>query len=252
MNQGVRLLRPPGLGADLPLPPVCAAMTFAPVASAFFTAGLLAAGAGVVGPVLPLQEHASTPSRAAAAARVSPSPQQPGPATPEDVAVPADSVLGLQLETPVSMRPEGDERVVARTTSDVIVNGQVAVPVGMRVLGTAVFVEKPLKGREGPRLEIRFDTLELPGGERVEIETEPVVRDAARSGGLGLTRVGGGAAGGALVGAILGGGRGAAVGGVLGAAGAAATAPDRGEAGELRAGTVLSVRTREEFTVKRQ
>lgn len=226
-------------------------MTFAPVASAFFAAGLLAAGAGVVGPALPLQGQASPPPSAAAAGRAAASTPLPGPAALEELAVPADSVLGLQLETAVPARPEGDERVVARITRDVIVNGQVAVPVGARVLGTAVLVEKAPKGGEAPRLEIRFDTIELPGGERVEIETEPVVRDA-RSGAAGLTRVGGGAAGGALVGAILGGGRGAAIGGVLGAAGAAATDPGRGGAVELRAGTVLSVRTREEFTVRRQ
>jgi hypothetical protein len=222
-------LRRKELGADLPLS--ARAMTFAPFASAVLAAGLLAAEAGMVG-----QER--------------PAPSSPGLVPLEELAVPADSVLGLELETLATTRPEdGDDRVAARVTRDVMVGGQVAVPTGSRALGRATLVEKGPKGKEEARLDIRFDTLELPGGERVDIETEPVVREA---GGRvpSLTRLGGGAAGGAVVGALLGGGKGAAIGGVLGAAGAAATATDRSDLIELRPGTVLSVRTKGAFKVR--
>lgn len=237
-------MRPERAGADLPLPTL--AMTFAPFASAFLAAGLLAAGAGVVGPALPPAQGG------APAARPSEAPArftQPGATALEELVVPADSVLGLQLETAVTAAAADEERVVARVTRDVMVGGRVAVPTGTRALGAATFVEKGPKGKEGPRIEIRFDTLELPRGDRVDIDTEPVVREAG-SRMPGLTRLGGGAAGGAAVGAILGGGKGAAIGGLLGAAGAAATTPDRSEVVELRQGTVLSVRTKGEFRVR--
>ncbi len=240
---GVRLLRPRRAGADLPLRPI--AMTFTPFAPAFLAVGLLVAGVGVVGPFLPASARIEPGARQQ---RLAP-PPPPVPAAPGELKVPADSVLGLQLETLVTTRPEaGDERVVASVTRDVMVGGQVAVPTGARVLGTARLVEKGPKGKETARLEIRFDTLELPSGERVEIETEPVVRDAG-SRVPSLARLGGGAAGGAAVGAILGGGKGAAIGGVLGAAGAAATGPGREDVVELRPGTVLSVRTKGDFRV---
>lgn len=219
-------------------------MTSAPIASAVLAAaGFLAAGAGMVHPGLLTALPPAAQQRLGQA-------EGSGPASFEELAVPADSVLGLQLETLVTTRTDaGDDRVVARVTRDVMVGGRVAVPTGTRALGTATLVEKGPKGKERTTLEIRFDTLELPGGERVEIDIEPVSRDAG-SRAPSLARIGGGAAGGAVVGAILGGGKGAAIGGALGAAGAAATAPERGEVVELRAGTVLSVRTRAAFSVR--
>ncbi len=207
------------------------------------SAGILAAGAGMVGPV----PFSVQPPERSASQRQAPSAVPP--AILDELVVPADAVLGLQLETLVATLDEGEEEpVVARVIRDVMVGGRAAVPTGARVLGTATLVEKASDGKERPCLEVHFDTIELPGGERVAIDTEPVTRElGGRAPGLG--RVGGGAAGGALVGAILGGGRGAVIGGALGAAGAAVTAPGR-ERVELPAGTVLSVRSREQFRVK--
>ena len=241
---GVRLLNPLRAGADLPLLPP-PEMTSAPFAVMLAAAGILAAGAGMADPGPFSPQAPDRPVRQ----RSVPANATPRPAVPDELAVPADAVLGLQLETLVTTPDVGEEEpVVARVIRDVMVGGRAAVPTGARVLGTATLVEKTPSGKEGPRLEVHFDTIELPGGERVEIDTEPVTRHVGgRAPSLG--RLGSGAAGGALVGAILGGGRGAAIGGALGAAGAAVTAPGRDRV-ELPAGTVLSVRTREEFRVR--
>lgn len=236
------------------------AMTSAPFSCVTLAvAGLLATGAGLADSGLVAPNPVDT--RLPAAQQSKPAADEPRAASPrvaaasgtrgttgEELEVPADSVLGLQLETLATTHPEaGDDRVVARVTRDLIVGGRVAVPIGTRVLGTVTPVDASAKDTSHSGLEIRFDTLELPGGERVTIDTEPVTRDAG-SGKPSLTRLGGGAAGGAAVGAILGGGKGAAIGGMLGAAGAAATTLEPGEV-ELRAGTALSVRTRTAFKV---
>jgi hypothetical protein len=229
-------------------------MTSSPLVSALLAAGLLTAGVGVVQPTSP----GSGPAATAVQQRVPPpGPQRDAPAPVEELLVPADSVLGLQLQTPVSTTSIAlEEPVAARVTRDVMVGGRIAVPTGSRALGSVSLLQQGAdkdkdKDQEPPRLALRFHALELPDGERVEISTEPVVRDARRRAPR-LARVGGGAAGGAVVGAILGGGRGAAIGGVLGAAGAAATAPGREDEVEMPVGTVLSVRTLEAFRVTRR
>ncbi|HSK10839.1 MAG TPA: hypothetical protein VK911_14760 [Vicinamibacterales bacterium] len=226
-------------------------MTSAPLASVLFVAaGVLATGGGLVLP-------AAGPGGAPTVAHADNSLAQPqgavppadvNPAASADLVVAADSVLGLQLETPVSTRAgQVEDPVEARVTRDLMVGGRVAVPTGTRALGSVTILEKGGKDKQ-PRLGIRFHALVLPSGTRIDVDTEPILRDAG-SANASLTRVGGGAAGGAVVGAILGGTRGAAIGGALGATGAAVTAPDRADVVELRAGTALNIRTLSQFRV---
>ena len=48
--------------------------------------------------------------------------------------MPADSVIGLQIETSVSSETARvEDRVDARVTRDVTVNGRVAIPAGARL-----------------------------------------------------------------------------------------------------------------------
>jgi type IV secretory pathway VirB10-like protein len=163
----------------------------------------------------------------------------------EAVLVPAESVIGLQLESSISSEfARVEDRVDARVTRDVRVGSRVAIPAGTRAIGTVVLVERGGRVKERARLGLRFTTLILPDTTRLTINTETIYREGESPAGQSTAKIGGATIGGAILGAILGGGKGAAIGSGIGAAGgtAAAMNGDRMPV-SLPAGTPLSVRT---------
>jgi hypothetical protein len=169
----------------------------------------------------------------------------------DDLVVTADSVIGLQIETPAtSERARVEDRIEARVTRDVLVDGRVAVPAGTRVVGSVTQVERGGKIKERARLGVRFHTLVLADGSRLNIQTETLFREGESPAKDSTAKIGGAAAGGAVLGAILGGTRGAVLGGAAGAAGgtAATMAGDR-NAATLPAGATVTVRLTAPVTV---
>jgi hypothetical protein len=169
----------------------------------------------------------------------------------EELVVPADSVIGLQLEDTVSSKTARvEQRVEARVSRDVRVDGTVVVPAGSRAQGEVTLVEPGGKFKDRARLGIRFHTLVLADGSTVPIQTETVYREGEGVGGKTAARIGGSAVGGAIIGAILGGGKGAAIGAAAGAgAGTAATAATGRSEATLQAGSTVTVRLTNPATV---
>ncbi len=162
----------------------------------------------------------------------------------EELVVPSDAVLGLQIETTISSeRAKVEDQVEARVVRMVLVGGRVAIPEGTRVVGSVTHLERGGKVKGQAKLTVRFHTLVLADGTLVQIKTDPVFRDGVEPGKGAAQKIGGAAIGGALLGALLGGGKGAAIGGAIGAAGgtAATMSSDRSEA-VLQAGTAITVR----------
>ena len=181
--------------------------------------------------------------------------QEPTPAEPqrqlEDVVVPADSVIGLQIETSVSSEnARVEDRVDARVTRDVTVNGRVAIPAGARLRGAVTLVDRGGKVKDRSRLGVRFHTLVLADGTTMTIQTDAVYREGDSPAQASAAKIGGAAIGGAILGAIMGGARGAVIGGSTGAAGgtAAVMAGSRKPAA-LPAGTSVTVRVLSPVTV---
>jgi len=173
-------------------------------------------------------------------------PKAPEPVVPtlEELTVSADSVIGVQMETPLSSEHARiEDRVEARVVRDVRVGGRVAIPAGSRALGSVVVVERGGKMRDRARLGIRFHTLALADGTRLPITTETIYRYGDAPGNSSAAKIGGGAVAGAILGAIIGGGKGAAIGAATGAGGggAAVMASDRSEA-EFPAGAEVTAR----------
>src|SRR5262245_9485496 len=177
----------------------------------------------------------------------------PAPPAPEmiDLVIPADAVLGLQVErTITSETARVEDRVEARVTRDVRVGDRVAIPAGSIVQGSVMEVERGGKLKERARLGIRFHTVVLADGSHLNIRTDSVIREGASPANESAAKIGGAAVGGAILGAILGGGKGAAIGGSIGAAGgtAAQMASGRNPA-VLPQGTTVSVRVQQPVTV---
>ncbi|MEZ5285083.1 MAG: hypothetical protein R2712_09795 [Vicinamibacterales bacterium] len=177
----------------------------------------------------------------------------PAPPAPEfvDLQVPADSVLGLQVERTVSSETARiEDKVSARVTRDVRVAGRIAIPAGSIVSGSVTDVDRGGKMKGKARLAVRFHTVTLADGSQLAIRTDTVVREGDSPSRETAAKVGGATIGGAILGAILGGGRGAAIGAGVGAAGgtAASMANDRNPA-LLPAGSSVTVRVQEPVTV---
>jgi len=193
---------------------------------------------------------AMEPERPAVEAEPEPPPPPPAPEFVELV-IPADSVLGLQIDRTVSSElARVEDRVDARVTRDVRVGDKVAIPAGAVVQGSVTEVERGGKVKERAKLGIRFHTVVLADGSRLNIRTDSILREGPSPAKGSAAKIGGAAAGGAILGAILGGGKGAVIGGSIGAAGgtAATMAGDR-EAAVLPAGSTVSVRMQQPVTV---
>ena len=169
----------------------------------------------------------------------------------EELVVAADSVIGLQLESPVtSEKAQVEDSVVARVTRDVKVGDRVAIPAGAKALGEVTLVERGGKMRERARLGVKFTSVVLADGTRLPLHTETIFREGDPPGRESAAKIGGGAIGGAIIGGILGGAKGAAIGGSIGA-GAGTTAVVAGDRNHatLSAGTPLTVRIEDPVTV---
>jgi hypothetical protein len=175
----------------------------------------------------------------------------PAPPLFEDLIVPSAAVVGLQIESAVSTeRARVEDRVDARVTRDLAVDGRTAIPAGTRVVGSVTLVEQGGKMRERARLGVRFHTLVFADGTELPIRTDPILREGESPSGESTRKIGGAAAGGAIIGAIIGGKKGAIVGGATGAAGGTAVvmAGDR-NAATLPVGAVVTVRLAAPLTV---
>jgi hypothetical protein len=170
--------------------------------------------------------------------------QEPPRKLYDELVIPADSVIGLQVENAVtSERAKVEDQVRARVTRDVRVRDQVAIPAGARAEGSVTLVERGGRLKDQARLGIRFHTIVLADGTRLPINTETIYREGESPARESAAKIGGGAVGGAVLGAIFGGKKGAIIGSTVGAAGGGAVvAASEPSAATLPQGSTVTVR----------
>ena len=206
--------------------------------------------------------RAETPAWQVAPAPVVPAPDPPTGLEPdviaaveepkfEDLVLPAESVLGVQLESTLSSdTAQVEDQVNARVTRDVRVGDRVVIPAGSRATGLVTLVERGGRLKDRARLGVRFTSVTLANGTRVPIVTEAISREGDSPRNESAAKIGGGAIGGAIIGGILGGAKGAAIGGSIGAgAGSAAVYAGGRNAATLTAGTPITVRLESPATI---
>jgi hypothetical protein len=169
----------------------------------------------------------------------------------DELVVPADSVIGLQLETAVaSDRAKVEDEVRARVARDVRVRDQVAIPAGSRAEGSITLVERGGRLKDRARLGIRFHTIVLADGTRLPINTDTIYREGESPAKESAAKIGGAAVGGAVLGAIFGGKKGAVIGSTVGAAGGGvAVAASEPNTATFPAGSTVTVRMGSPATV---
>ncbi|MEO6589131.1 MAG: LysM peptidoglycan-binding domain-containing protein [Pyrinomonadaceae bacterium] len=133
--------------------------------------------------------------------------------------------------------------------------GAVVIPVGSTVRGRVNTVKKAKKGGDPGSIDVTFNQVRLPNGTTRSINGSltDLSTKQAKSDNEGTASgddrkndkiifIGGGAAGGAILGGAIGGGKGALIGGILGAAGGLlGERLTKGEDAEVRSGTEFGV-----------
>jgi hypothetical protein len=174
-------------------------------------------------------------------------------ANTREVTLPAGTPLSIILETPVaSDTSHVEDAVRARLSLAVMRRGITAVPQGSEVFGVVTDATRSARVKGRARIAVRFDTL-VPLGdtERYRMRTAAVGRTAAGTEKKDAIEIGAPAAGGAIVGAILGGKKGAAIGtAVGGGAGAAVVLSTSGKEVRLLRGARLILRLTSPVTIR--
>jgi len=159
---------------------------------------------------------ANAPRRGGAAASQS-DPAQPAMKAIAPVEIEAGTAVHVRLSQALSSTNASAGQTWEGTLSAPIrVNGEIAVPEGASVSGTVVAADSAGHFKGQSRLVLQASHLAY-GGASYDLASKNVTRLAAARGKRSAETIGGGAAVGALIGALAGHGKGAAIGAISGA-----------------------------------
>ena len=169
-----------------------------------------------------------------------------------EVTIPAGTTLRVKLDNSVgSDLSRVEDTVRGRLVNPIVIDGRTVVPAGSPVLGSVTMAERSGKVKGRARLGMRFHTLTAADHDRYRISTGTWSRIAPGTKKKDAATIGIPAAGGAVVGGIIGGKKGAAIGaGAAGGAGTAVVLNTRGKEVRLGPGAVVLVRLSAPLTVR--
>ncbi len=168
-----------------------------------------------------------------------------------EVTIAAGTMLPLTLESDVASNVSHvEDRVQARLNQPIVVGDTEAVPRGSHIEGVIVDVQPSGKVKGRARLGIKFNTLVVRDA-RYDITTMSLTREAAGTPKKDAEQIGIPAAGGAIVGALIGGKKGAGIGAAVGGgAGTAYVLSTPGKEVTLGSGAKLSVKLAQPVTIR--
>lgn len=162
-----------------------------------------------------------------------------------EVTVPAGTQLPIILDTAVASNTSRVEQPVrAHLSRDVRLDNAVVIPAGSELYGNVTAVRRPGKVKGRSYIAVRFTTL-VPRGssERYAVDTGRVARTGRATKKKDAMKIGVPAAGGAAIGALIGGKKGALIGaGAGGGTGTAVVLSTRGEEVGIGRGAALTLR----------
>ncbi len=182
---------------------------------------------------------------------------RPAPPANPLYTVSAGTLMRVRMNQTITSRTANVGNTFTATVTEPVysTNGVVVIPVGSTVTGRVDGVKRAGKGGEVGEIDARFTSIRLPNGRTRAIngslsslEADGVnVDDEGSATGRKMQNrklifIGGGGAGGAIIGAAIGGGRGAAIGGILGAGGGLlGERLTKGREAEVKSGTEFGV-----------
>ena len=169
------------------------------------------------------------------------------------VTIPTGTILRLRVDRGFgSDISRLEDSVSAHLTQPIVVLGETVVPAGSRASGYIASAQRAGKVKGRGRVAVRFTHLTPSGdSERYAIRTQPWTAVAPATKKKDALTIGVPAAGGAVVGALLGGKKGAGIGALAGGgAGTAVVLTTRGKEVRVNRGATLAVRLTEPLTVR--
>ena len=177
----------------------------------------------------------------------------PAPRLPEyrEVTIPAGTALPLQMTSTISSESAQVEAPVsAKLVNAITINGDTAIPAGSVLRGTVTDVERSGRVQGRAHLSFAFNEVNMNGGHE-NLKTNPLTFEAEATKGEDATKVGIGAAGGAILGGILKGKKGAEKGAIAGAAaGTGVVLATRGKEVTVTEGTNVTATLAQPMTVR--
>jgi hypothetical protein len=210
---------------------------------------------GPPAPYRPISEPAASAPESPAQAIPQPAYQSaPAPPTP-NVALQVILRQGIQIAVRLDQSLSSDhlspgDTFQASLAEPLVVDGYIIAERGARASGRIVDSRQAGRMSGTADLQLALSTFQTADGQKISVSTEPWAKEGTSSQGANVAKIGGGAALGAIIGAIAGGGKGAAIGaGVGGAAGTGAAAATRGKPVTIPTETVIRFRLATRVTV---
>jgi hypothetical protein len=173
--------------------------------------------------------------------------------TTREVTVPAGTPLPIILDTGVASNTSRVEQPVrAHLSRDVRLGNDVVIPAGSELYGNVTAVRRPGKVKGRSYIALRLTTLVPRGsGERYSVDTGRIARTGRATKKKDAMKIGIPAAGGAAIGALIGGKKGALIGaGAGGGGGTAVVLSTRGEDVGIGRGAPMTLRLASPITVR--
>ena len=153
---------------------------------------------------------------ATAPAQTQPAAPMAAEPKPEPIIVPAGTTLTVRLSQAVGSKiSQAGQSFSGTVAHAVVIGGKTAIPAGTPVSGTVVDAKPLGRFAGGASLTLKLSSINLHGSER-EIQTSADTQTAKGKGKRTAVLAGGGAAVGALIGGLAGGGKGAGIGALAG------------------------------------
>jgi hypothetical protein len=168
----------------------------------------------------------------------------------ESLTVPPDTPIHVTLNQGVaSDQSRPGDHFESTVSQPVLIDGKTVIPQGAYAEGVVVDAQHSGRLRGRARLQLALQTVTV-NGQNYDVRTSSSWRVGGSHKKHNLTWIGGGAGGGALIGAIVGGGRGALIGGPVGAGAGTAVAFLTGKKDiHLRPETPLTFKLAEPVTI---
>lgn len=177
-------------------------------------------------------------------------PPPPQPVT-RDVTLPAGTIIPIRITEALDTKTAQTNDVFhGALATDLGIQGVIALRRGAPVVGRIVESREAAHFKGQALLTLELTNIQR-GGQKIPITTAAYTKEGAARGKDTAVKAGGGAALGAIIGAIAGGGKGAAIGGLAGgAAGTGVNAATRGQQVVIASETLLNFQLESPISVR--
>lgn len=142
--------------------------------------------------------------------------EKPAPAPPQPIVIPSGTTLTVSLGSAVGSKISQPGQTFSASLSDPVqVSGTTVIPSGASASGTVVDAKPLGRFAGGASLSLKLTSINV-NGQPMTIATSSVTQSAKGKGKRTAVLAGGGAALGALIGGLAGGGKGAGIGALAG------------------------------------